>query len=1137
MRSSWYLIVNRLRHDWLILSVAAVIMLLAIMLFAAAPIYANGVTTAGARQELQNAPTTEVNLDVYRRVQGDAYATADALVTREVDRLLEPIAGAIYRTGISAPYALPEDLAARLATSDDDERSQQVVLRFFDDIAAHATLLDGRWPAAEHDVLEVAIPEPTADQLELTVGDQLTIQNRLAPNRTPTVRLVGVYRIDDPADPYWFNDPLEINGIVPGESVVTYGPFVVDPQVFLTTISSRVVDFHWRIVPDYSVLELDDIPPLRARISALEGRLNRSIDDEAPFTVETRVLRIFADIDDSLLATRSSVYILAGQLGLLAGYALILAAALVVDQRRVEFALLRARGATMWHILRLSLSEGLLLVIPVVLVGPWLAMLSLELLNHIGPLADVGLQLEPQITQQPYLFAGLAGFGCLLSLIIPALLAGRSPITTRAEQARPTADPIWQRAGIDLALVVLAVLGFLQLRRYGSPLTETVQGQLAIDPLLVAAPALGLIAGAILALRLVPLFGRIAERIATRRRRVVLALSSWQIARRPGRYTRSALLLMLAVGIGLFAIAYSQTWFGSQHDQADFQVGADIVVQPDRGEEAIPDRLLPAAMLDLDGVDAVMPVDTQGASISTTDQSASVLAIDSAQAPAVVRFRDDLATTPFDDLMTALTDGRPEVTTVPIPGKPTEIIVALSAVLDPICEPDRCPAHEVLSAAELREFDAPLSVSLVLRDRFGAFYRFGTEQITASGQPEEVRFALPQPLADGTIRAPAYPMEFVGLEFTTLAAPEPFTRSADIHLHTVSAIEQDASDEAIILADPSQKQWEAIAVGDYENFETPPMIEIAPTVATDLPLTFNPGMIHSSYNYTTQSPYFRKLPATVMLRLRQPTPETTAAIPVIVNDQLMSLFAFGLNDHFRVTLAGADRTMTIAGTVEAFPTIEPETEAVMLVDRVTLTTHAFLETGAMEPPANTLWVDVDANSSTIASALRESPFNANQVTERAQRVRSLSSDPLALGTIGALLLGFVAALVFAVLGFVSNAAVSLRERRTEFALVRALGMSPRQLVSWLLLENGFLVLLSLVGGTVLGLLLSWLVLPLISVNQDATSVFPALQVVIPWETITLLELALLLIVVSVSGALAFFLRRMGLGSLLRLGED
>jgi ABC-type antimicrobial peptide transport system permease subunit len=150
---------------------------------------------------------------------------------------------------------------------------------------------------------------------------------------------------------------------------------------------------------------------------------------------------------------------------------------------------------------------------------------------------------------------------------------------------------------------------------------------------------------------------------------------------------------------------------------------------------------------------------------------------------------------------------------------------------------------------------------------------------------------------------------------------------------------------------------------------------------------------------------------------------------------------------------------------------------------------------------------------------------------------TLRTDPVALGIIGALSLGFVAAALFAAIGFAVSSAVSARERLTEFALLRALGLSTRQLTSWLSLENGLLIAFSLIAGTALGLVLAYFILPLVSLTQAATQTIPEITVVIPWRSVLLLEGTSLAALVVVVVVLATLLRRIGLGSSLRLGEE
>ena len=74
-----------------------------------------------------------------------------------------------------------------------------------------------------------------------------------------------------------------------------------------------------------------------------------------------------------------------------------------------------------------------------------------------------------------------------------------------------------QRAGLDLALVGLAVLGWSAAAAVLVPAVGAARpAPCGIDPLLAAAPTLGVLAGAVLALRLLPPLTRLAERYVDR---------------------------------------------------------------------------------------------------------------------------------------------------------------------------------------------------------------------------------------------------------------------------------------------------------------------------------------------------------------------------------------------------------------------------------------------------------------------------------------------------------------------------------------------------------------------------------------------------------------------------------------------
>ncbi|MEZ4570899.1 MAG: FtsX-like permease family protein [Thermomicrobiales bacterium] len=365
-----------------------------------------------------------------------------------------------------------------------------------------------------------------------------------------------------------------------GSSFTTYGPFVVAPETFFEAMTPFSSEINWRVYPIRDNLTVSEVDDLRRELERLEGRLNVGRRTSNQIRLDTGLIDILRETERSLLVTRSSVLILTIQLAVLAGYALLLTAGLLAESRQVETNLLRSRGAGSNQILAMSLMEGILLTIPAAIVAPFLATVVLRALNVARPLSEIDLAINPVVTRASFIIAGVAALGCLVSLALPALRSARQFGNVRAERSRESTRGVVQRAGLDIALIVFALVGFWQLQRFGAPITETVQGRLGIDPLLVAAPALGLVAGGVVALRSLPLISRVAESVTSRSTWLVPALGAWQVARRPLRYARASLLLILATGIGLFSVAYATTWRNSQSDQASFQTGAQLRSSP-----------------------------------------------------------------------------------------------------------------------------------------------------------------------------------------------------------------------------------------------------------------------------------------------------------------------------------------------------------------------------------------------------------------------------------------------------------------------------------------------------------------------------------------------------------------------------
>ena len=1116
LRSAWRIVVRRLVADWFILAAAALTILLASVLLASGPIYTDSVTVSSARRSLADAKVTEANIEVSVRLLPDRYTEANGIVSNALIGAFELTGGNTGLRMTSQSFELPE------------QSSQDVVditvFRFFQSLDSHAALVEGAWPGDSPLGIEAAISLPASERLGVGVGDQIDVTSRRDATESHLVTISGLYAVNDPDAAFWYDDELDTAGIQESASFRTIGPLVVDIRTMLSSLSTNGSDVSWRVFPSWTAVEVGDIAAMKSEITTLEARLDRTQAaagaNRLDFRVDTRATAILSDIERSLLATRSSVIALSIQLGLLAGYALVMTAGLLTESRRIETELLRSRGASRAQILALAIMEAMVIAVPAAVISPFIASRLLRVFNDVGPLASIDLVLDPRVTTAAFALSFAAAGACVVALALPARRAATAIENPYAARGRQHETGVL-RGGADVVLFGFAALGFWQLRRSGSQLSESLSGSLDIDPLLVAAPAIGLLAGALLALRTVPLLARLAERIATGTSAVVGALSAWQVSRRPVRYARSSLLLIMAVAIGVFAASYNATWSASQDDQAAFQIGSDVRLQPDRLDTfAIADMFLDTAHRGVAGVVESMPVVRESADLARSAGTGRFLFIDAASAASVVEIRDDLVAGNFTEMMDRLVASRPRLASIPLAGSPQRIAIDISVDVEPLPDDFEQPEGVSLLQTILRP-----SVVIVVEDVKGLLWPIPLGSIEVDSGSVRLVADLFHTTEDATRVLPQYPLSIVDIE---IVSPTPIVEARHARIEIGAVLTEQVGEQgrwSEMSPGPATEGWTLRLTRPSSLRQRPEFSFSSEQPTSGVAIDIDSGVMAGQFTIPAR---FSLRPAGTDL------PETFASV---VSTPFLEITGRSIGDESRIAgIRSPRQTIELIGSLDAFPTIDPRGGEAVIVDLPTFQAMSY-ETSASIEAIDERWIRVDTNPADVAETLNSAPFNSRALEHSSKRSDDLKTDPVALGTIGALSLGFIAATVVAAVGFAVSTAVSARERTTEFALLRAVGLSPRQLSSWLLIENGSLVILSLALGTGVGLLLAWLILPLVSITQDATVAVPEVLVTIPWATVALLELVVLAVLLVVVTVLTIALRRNGLGSLLRLGGD
>ena len=240
-----------------------------------------------------------------------------------------------------------------------------------------------------------------------------------------------------------------------------------------------------------------------------------------------------------------------------------------------------------------------------------------------------------------------------------------------------------------------------------------------------------------------------------------------------------------------------------------------------------------------------------------------------------------------------------------------------------------------------------------------------------------------------------------------------------------------------------------------------------------------------------------------------------AVVPVIAGQVYLDRTGARVGDTTMVSTPAGPLSVRIVGSAADFPPLDP-TAPFLVADATTLETADLAATGF--PLVTTeWWLAVDPlRTDALLATLSEPRFGVAEVTSRVNLAHALATDPVPLGVLGALALGSIAALVFAGVGFIVGATVSAGRapgrvrpapgpRPVGAPAVRAAldreRLPARRRARW---------------GTVLGLVLAWLVLPYATLSVDGSAVVPPPTIVVPWEAILpLYVVSVVLLVVTV----------------------
>lgn len=1061
--------------------------LLATTLLATAPIYTDTMADIGLRfrleRELDEPRFRVVHVSTEGMRLGDPVHLAQV---RGIEKITEA------RVGWLATEVVVEQRseALRLSFGNVSERRPwQVRLVHISDFEEHVTVIEGRLPLEKAVTAEVVLPD--GFQREAAVGDQVLLTMRRyddCPNIPPSedeevaadevpcapstfvsaslqAEIVGFVRPNEINSHRW--QFFEDGWLVPdnplpsrrGSSIDEgqgWMPLLTSGEYYSNGLTRQLPELHSRyragIVPDLQGLAVRDVPraldDLQSWPLAIQSGLDVTVAQRLEFAdalAKFRNAQTFSQIPLLLLLLQVS--------GVVAFYIVVLTA-LARERQTQEIAVYRSRGANTPQLLGLTMIEGLLLTLPAVLAGPFLAERAVAALGHSSAFQEItgGAGLPVSRSEDAFLLAAAGGVLALGAMLLPALsIVRRAIVATKHEQARPQQRGWFQRYYLDLALVLLAALLVWQLKRRGSVFDPDSVGGWEADPLLLLSPMVITAAVAAAILRLYPPALRLLAKLSQPIRGTAPILGFGRAGRDPGTTARLILLISTAVAVGTFAASYAPTVDRSFVDRAHYSYGVDLragIAEPLLSEN---DNRL-AEIRTQNGVEQAVLVHRSAIGVPWGG-ALQMLAVDDRELTTqMLRFRNDFGNQSSTELLSQLDMHIPLAAGLELPGDTVAI--------------------ELLTFTEVQPRIARLRASIL--DGNGQYHQAIFESLQ-TGEWTRISANLPPGLPP--------PLTLASLGF------------ADLRMYV-------RSDGEIFFDDLTARRanGERVLIDNFEDRFSWTMYSQAG--ATE---TFGPSATYAmSGERSARWTWTRE----IVNRARILAPDN---LPVPLNAIFSerALEIFGVQSGANVTALlgdGFEVPIIVRGTTKLFPTLDPEIGFVIVgMEQLRSIAGALGIEGQQRPTE--LWIDFEEGTSLseqqafakLMQKSERSPLKIEKPLLLADRLHEITADPtLQAAGSGILLLAFVSVLAAATLGFVVTLTMTIRARVTEIAVLRSLGSSRHEILRALALEWGTVLIFGTALGVLLGRQIASLMLQFLEITENGDPVVPSFSVITEW---------------------------------------
>ena len=253
-----------------------------------------------------------------------------------------------------------------------------------------------------------------------------------------------------------------------------------------------------------------------------------------------------------------------------------------------------------------------------------------------------------------------------------------------------------------------------------------------------------------------------------------------------------------------------------------------------------------------------------------------------------------------------------------------------------------------------------------------------------------------------------------------------------------------------------------------------------------------------------------------------------------------------LGDTLSVRIGGNDSVdLIVIAFVDYWPGINPNAQIETEDGTSTGITKDFLVCNynymrrLIELQPYQVWLKMQdgATSEQLYADIAEKNLKLQRIQDSSQQLIEEKTDPALQGMNGALTLGFVVIMLMTVIGFLIYWIISIRSRTLQFGVLRAMGVTFKEIIATLGWEQLLVSLASIAMGFVIGGAASDLFVPMFRTMYDAADQVPPF--IVRGDAGDYIKMYVIIAVMLVGGfaVLGGIIRRININKALKLGED